>query len=109
MSAETEYSKQRAPMLRAFFKKIRLWYWKRQYRSGCVVSSFLAPDIRRDVEVIDASRVEDGVISARIRTWNVLYAIKGIAPEPPFGEVREIAIKDLWTWTGELWGGRVPD
>jgi hypothetical protein len=29
--------------------------------------------------------------------------------EPPFGEVREIAIIDLWTWTGELWGGPVPD
>ena len=91
------------------FKKIRLWSWKRKYRPGQVVSSFLAPDIRRDVDIVHVSRIEAGVISARIRTWNVLYAIKGVAPEPPFGESREIAIKDLWTWTGELWGGPVPD
>jgi len=96
-------------MLRTLLKRIRLWYWMRLYRPGRVVSKFLAPDIRRDVDVVDASRIAEGVICARIRTWNVLYAIKGIAAEPPFGEAREIAIMDLWTWTGELWGGPVPD
>ena len=58
--------------------------------------------------MIDASRIESGVLTVRTRTWNVLYAIKGLAPEPPFGDAREVAIRDLWKWTGEPWGGPVP-
>ncbi len=89
-------------MLQAFLRKIRVWHWKRLYRPGRVITRFLAPDIRRDVEAVDVSLIETGIISARIRTWNVLYAVKGIAPEPPFGAVRQIEIKDLWNWSGEL-------
>ena len=89
--------------------KIRLWHWKRRYRTGRTVTQFLAPDIRRDVEVLDASRIDAGVITARTRTWNVLYAIKGLAPEPPFGEVRTVEIRELWKWSGAPWGGPVPD
>jgi hypothetical protein len=96
-------------MLQNVFKKTRLWYWKSHYRSGRVLTRFLAKDIRRDIEVVDVSRIDAGLISARIRTWNVLYAVKGLAPEPPFGDVREIQIRDLWIWSGETWGGQVPD
>ena len=96
-------------MLLAVLHQLRLWCWMRRYRPGRVVSSFLAPDIRRDVEVIDNSRIESGVITARTRTWNVLYAIRGIEPEPAFGEAKEIAIKELWNWSGAPWGGPVPD
>jgi hypothetical protein len=95
-------------MLLAGLQKIRLWRWRRRYRRGEVLTRFIACDIRRDVEVVDTSRIEAGVISARTRTWNVLYAVKNIAPEPAFGAVREIAIKDLWNWPGEPWGGPVP-
>jgi hypothetical protein len=59
--------------------------------------------------VLDASRIEAGVITARTRTWNVLYAIRGIESEPAFGEATEIAIKELWSWKGAPWGGPVPD
>jgi hypothetical protein len=48
------------------------------------------------------------MITARTRTWNVLYAAKGLVPEPPFGEASRVKIKDLWEWTGERWGGPVP-
>src|SRR5687767_2485543 len=88
---------------------IRRWYRRRLYRTGRVLTRFLAPDIRRDVEVVDASQIDAGLISARICTWNVLYAIKGIAAKPPFGEVRTVEIKDLWVWTGAPWGGPVPE
>ena len=91
------------------FNMIRRWYRRRRYRPGRVIARFLAPDIRRDVEIVDASQIDTGLISARIRTWNVLYAAKGLEAEPPFGEVRTIEIKDLWVWTGELWGGPVPE
>jgi hypothetical protein len=96
-------------MFHALLNKIRLWHWRRQYRPGRIVTRFLAPDNRRDVEVIDVSLIAAGIITAKTRTWNVLYAVKGIAPEPLFGVVRKIEIKDLWIWSGELWGGPVPD
>jgi hypothetical protein len=87
---------------------IRRWYWRRTYRPGRTVSRFLVPDIRRDVEVIDASKLSDGLITARTRTWNVLYHAKGIEPKPPYGEAGEIEIKRLWDWSGKPWGGSVP-
>jgi len=58
---------------------------------------------------MDTSRIESGVISARVRTWNVLYAIRGIKQPPPFDDIRLIEIEDLWKWTGEAWGGPVSD
>jgi hypothetical protein len=90
-------------------KKFRGWRWRRQFRPGCVVTRFVACDVRRDIEVVDVSSIESGVISARIHTWNVLYAANGVAPEPQFGDVLKIEIKHLWTWSGEPWGGPVPD
>jgi hypothetical protein len=89
-------------------RKVRLWYRRRRYRPGQVITRFLAPDIRRDVEVVDVTRIDSGVITARTRTWNVLYAVRGIEPKPAFGDVRLIRIDDLWTWTGAAWGGPVP-
>ncbi len=86
------------------FNRFRLWLWKRHYRPGRVITRFLAPDVRRDVEVVDVSLIDAGIVSARIRTWNVLYAF-GLTP--PFGEVRKFAIKDLWIWSGERWRGPV--
>lgn len=68
------------------FQQIRRWLRRRQYRSGQVVSRFLAPDVRRDIEVVDDSRVDAGIILARVRTWNVLYATKKLFPAPPFGD-----------------------
>jgi len=91
------------------FERVRLWHLRRTYRPGRILSHFLARDIRRDVEVIDAARITEGVITVRVRTWNVLYAIRGLVPEPPFKPARETLIRDLWKWTGESWGGPVPE
>ena len=88
--------------------RLRVWFWKRQYRQGSVISRFLAPDIRREVEVVDTSDITSGVLTVRTRTWNVLYAIRGHQPEPAFGAVRSVEIANLWRWSGELWGGPVP-
>jgi hypothetical protein len=73
------------------------------------MTRFIACDVRRDVQIVDASEIEEGVISVRTRTWNVLYSIRHIKAKPEFGDTRKIAIKDLWTWSGERWGGPVPD
>lgn len=53
--------------------------------------------------------IEAAIISARVRTWNVLYASNDLVPKPPFGAVREVEIKQLWKWSGEPWGGAVKD
>lgn len=90
-------------------RQLRRWLRRRHYRPGRVVTRFLAPDVRRDVEVIDAAQIDTGIITARVRTWNVLYAAKGLAPFPPFGDVRTVEIRNLWVWSGAPWGGPIPE
>jgi len=87
---------------------IRFWRRRRTYRRGMIVTRFIAPDIRRDVDVIDASRLADGIITARTCTWNVLYHLRNIQAKPGFSEPREIEIEQLWQWFGQSWGGVVP-
>ena len=84
------------------------WFQKRRYRVGRVISRFIAPDVRRDVEVLDISRIDEGFITVRIRTANVLYQSKGLAPPPEFSSPMEMAPAELWRWTGQPWGG-LPD
>jgi hypothetical protein len=96
-------------VLRTLITKTRLWLIRRKYRPGRLISQFLAPDVRRDVEIVDVSLIESGIISARVRTWNVLYEARGLAPQSSFSEVQEIEIKNLWHWSGEPWGGPIPD
>jgi hypothetical protein len=94
---------------KTLFTKFRHYYWKWLYRPGRTITRFIAKDIRRDVEVVDVSQIETGMISARIRTWNVLYDSMGVSPKPPFGDNRKIEITKLWIWSGQPWGGPVPD
>ena len=90
------------------FATLRKYLRRRKYTAGAHLTQFLAPDIRRDVEIVEVSELEDGYVSARIRTWNVLYVVKGLASVPAFDAPR-VQITDLWTWTGQRWGGPVPD
>jgi hypothetical protein len=91
------------------FRHLRRVHRKRLYRPGRIVTRFLVPDVRRDVEVVDASELDSGLLTVRTRTWNVLYESKGLSPLPPFGASRTVAIAHLWDWTGEPWGGAVPE
>jgi len=84
---------------------IQLWFRERRYRGGCTVSRFVARDVRRDVVVVATDRLKEGFITARVRTINVLYQSKGLVPESEFEPPREIALVDLWVWTGQSWGG----
>jgi hypothetical protein len=88
--------------------KIRSWHRRRVYRSGTTVTRFLAPDIQREVRVLDTSELEEGFITARVRTWNLLYAEGGRVEKPDFGEPERVCVDSLWNWTGEPWGGPVP-
>ena len=87
---------------------IRLWHRRRTYLRGKTITRFVAPDVRRDVEVIGVSKIQDGMITARTCTWNVLYHARSLQQKPGFGEVREIELNKLWEWPGNSWGGPVP-
>ncbi len=96
-------------LLKTDFQGLRKWHWKRTYREGKSISRFIACDIRRDVEIVDDSKVDFGEVTARVRTWNTLYYAKGIGTKPPIDDERRIEIRDLWKWDGEPWGSPVPD
>jgi hypothetical protein len=90
------------------FKTIRNWVRRRTFQEGKTVSRFIARDVRREVLVVSVARIDEGLITARIRTINVLYlSYKLIAP-PEFDPPRELRIDELWNWTGQGWGG-LPD
>ena len=93
---------------RNMLRAIRQWNRRRVYRVGRIISRFLVPDVRRDVEIIDTARIDEGVITVRSRTWNVLYVARGMTDKPEFGEVREVEVSKLWSWPGNSWGGPVP-
>ena len=88
-------------------KYLRNWIRRRRYQVGKTLSRFVARDVRRSVEVLATDRLEEGFITARVRTVNILYQTNGLA-ESEFGPPVEIAIVDLWRWTGRSWGG-LPD
>jgi hypothetical protein len=88
---------------------LRTYLRRRQLRPGARLTQFIAKDIRRDVEVVDASEVDAGYITAKVRTWNVLHAVRGLAQKPELSEPLRLEIRTLWRWTGPDWGGPVPD
>jgi len=75
------------------------------YQAGKILSRFIARDLRRDVKIIDTARLGEGIITARVRTTNLLYVTRGLAGELDFEPAEEIAVADLWKWPGRSWGG----
>lgn len=78
------------------------------FREGQIISQFIAADVRRDVLIVSAAQVDQGIVTCRVRTMNLLYVSMALVSEPEFGPPRTIHIDDLWQWTGEDWGG-TPD
>ncbi len=87
------------------FKKIQRWVRRRRFREGRTLFRFIACDVRRDILIVSAARIDEGMIVGRVRTTNVLYVSKGFMPEPEFEPAKELNIKEMWHWTGERWGG----
>jgi hypothetical protein len=84
--------------------RVRRW----RYRDGRTLSQFIADDVRRDIQIVSAARIEEGVLIGRVRTTNLLYRSRGLVPEPGFGPAQELRIDEMWHWTGQPWGG-LPD
>jgi hypothetical protein len=94
--------------MRALFISIKTAFRRWRLKEGRLLSQFIARDVRRDILIVSARRVEEGFISARVRTFNCLYVASDIASLPDFGPVEEIQIDSMWHWTGADWGG-LPD
>lgn len=89
-------------------ERLQRWIRRRRFREGSTVSRFIARDVRRDVRIVSAARIDEGIITGRVRTTNLLYASHGLAPEPEFEAAQELRVEEMWHWTGRSWGG-LPD
>jgi hypothetical protein len=89
----------------SMLKGIQLWSRRRRFREGRTLSQFIARDVRREILIVSAARLEEGIITCRARTMNVLYVSKGLTPQPEFGPPREVQVKEMWSWKGKSWGG----
>lgn len=86
-------------------KSVQSWCRRRRFREGRILSRFVARDVRRDVEIVSAARIDEGLITARIRTSNVLYVSRGLVAKPQFEAAREMRLDEIWKWGGKSWGG----
>ena len=84
------------------------WLRRRTYREGRTISRFIACDIRRDILIISTAQINEGIITGRVRTTNVLYLSRGLIKKPEFDSPTELHLKTMWNWTGQPWGG-LPD
>jgi len=91
--------------VRQFFKKLKLKRLRSKYSVGSIHERFVACDVKRTVEVISADEINQGWITVRAKTANVLYEMGGLTEPPDFGEGQRIKLKDIWVWTGASWGG----
>ena len=87
------------------FETIQRWFRHRRFREGSILSRFVARDVRREIVIVSAARIDEGIIMGRVRTTNVLYLSHGLLPQPEFEPARELRIGEMWKWTGQSWGG----
>jgi hypothetical protein len=90
------------------FRRFKRWYRHRKFQEGRTISRFIACDVRREILIVSTARLDEGMITGRVRTTNVLYASRGLVPESEFGPLQELRIGHMWHWTGQPWGG-LPD
>src|SRR3954469_8438084 len=78
--------------MRSLIQSIVLFIRRKRYRLGRELIFWPAKDLRRDVQIADVSRLDDGIIGIRLRTVGCF----GFTGEfPSFGEVRHIRLCDL--------------
>jgi hypothetical protein len=87
------------------FERIQRWSRRHRFREGKTLSRLIARDVRRDILIVSAARIDEGIITGRVRTTNVLYTSRGIVPQAEFEPAQEISIDQMWHWTGKSWGG----
>ncbi|MEM6553618.1 MAG: hypothetical protein AAF750_15990 [Planctomycetota bacterium] len=77
----------------------RLRRLRRKFRTGAELTSWLAPDLRRDVLVVDNSELAAGIVTVRMRTCCVYTAAKRSLGPPPFGDAMRVKVDVIWRRT----------
>ena len=98
----------RFPSAREMFSSIQRRSRRRRFREGTTLSRLIACDVRRDILIVSTAKIDEGIITGRVRTTNVLYLSRGLIPPPEFEPARELRVEEIWNWTGQSWGG-LPD
>jgi hypothetical protein len=70
------------------------------------LTSLVARDVRREIEIVEVSELAPGQERARIRVSSLLSESTDTAAVPAFEAPRRVAITDLWTGTGQRRGGQ---
>jgi hypothetical protein len=72
--------------------RVKRFFRARRYREGRVISFWLGRDLRRDVIVSDASRLDEGIIGYRSR---IIGALGFNGEPPPYGKLEHSSIVDF--------------
>lgn len=87
-------------LIKRAFAELNRRRMHRLYREGRIVSRFIAKDVRREVLVVSVAELDNGVITASVRTTNLLYKAAGFVKESPFGTPERVSLDTLWVWSG---------
>ena len=72
-------------------------FYKLKYKNGKFISRFIAHDVKKEIVVVDDSKIEQGVLLIRERVINVLYLAKIEGYElPEFSEPKLVKISSMW-------------
>lgn len=91
-----------------FFRSVFRRLGEGPYSVGSTHSRFIARDVKREIQIVENSRLSEGYITVKIKTSNLLYEAGGLVSKSEFGPPTEVAIDELWQWKGHSWGG-LPD
>ncbi|WP_442511512.1 hypothetical protein SH528x_003193 [Novipirellula sp. SH528] len=91
--------------LKTYFERKKRERIRAVLKPGRTVSRFIAKDVKREVLIVSNDEIDDGFVTVRMRTNNILYLHNRLTKEMDFGSPERIAIEDMWHWSGKSWGG----
>jgi hypothetical protein len=94
--------------IRKIFRAIQKWNRHRRFPEGATLTRFIGRDLRREVQIVSSRRIDEGVVTARVRTTKILNFSRGVATKVAFEPARELCVEQMWDWPGESWDG-LPD
>lgn len=83
-------------MIRSCLAKLILAHRRRKYRPGLRFRRFVGCDFLVEIEVVDASRIGEGVLIIRSRGLSVMVRESERPVPGPFSTPREVSAAKLW-------------
>ena len=76
----------------SLIENVAVRYLRWRLREGKVFSFWPAKDLRRDFQVADVTRLDEGVVGVRVRTFGTLGAS---VSAPPFGAIQFVPLREF--------------